>query len=326
MANLGYIQVTRDCNQRCLFCSNPPSGLEATLAELEHQVDDLVARGCDGIILTGGEPTLFAELPALVAHVASRGVLPRIITNGQRLAEGPLLDRLLEAGLAHVHVSLYSVRPGVQDRLTGNPGALDRILATLRRLGRAAQAAQGPRPLAVDLNVVISRANADHLHEVAAFVTERLPFVRHLVWNLLDPTTDRVTENPDTVPRLHELEVSLHRALVILDRGGCTFRVERVPLCYLPGWEHVSTETRKIVKEEPRFIHFLDSKNLVVQEGRSAWQRGKAAVCAACRLDPICAGLDSMDQHYDSAELAPVFVDPAIIVGRILDAPRRTRS
>lgn len=319
MANLGYIQVTRDCNQRCLFCSNPPSGLTATLDVLRAQVDDLVARGCDGIILTGGEPTLLAELPALVAHVASLGVPPRIITNGQRLAEGPLLDHLLDAGLAHVHVSLYSVREEIQDHLTGNPGALGNTLRTLDRLGR--RVARRPGRLAVDLNVVISHANADHLHEVAAFVVERLPFVHHLVWNCLDPSTDRVAEHPQMVPKLFEMEISLHRALGVLAAGGRSFRVERVPLCYLPGWEHVSTETRKIVKEEPRLIHFLDAKSLVLQQGRASWQRGKAPACASCRLDPICAGLDSMDRFYDSAELAPVFVDPSTIVEKILGGP-----
>lgn len=323
MANLGYIQVTRECNQRCLFCSNPPSGQAATLAELSAQVDDLVSRGCDGIILTGGEPTLFPDLPALVAHVASRGVPARIITNGQRLAEGPLLDALLGAGLAYVHVSLYAARAELQDRLTGNPGGFDRTLQALDRLGErvTAATAHGARPLAVDLNVVISRPNAGLLDEVAAFVMERLPFVRHVVWNNLDPSTDRVAEHPDTVPRLFELELSLHRALGLLERSGRSFRVERVPLCYLPGYEHVSTETRKIVKEEPRLIHFLDAKRLVCQQGRASWQRGKAAICASCRLDPLCAGLDSMDVHYASAELAPVFVDPAPIVRRILETP-----
>ncbi|MDY0000046.1 MAG: radical SAM protein [Polyangia bacterium] len=321
MANLGYIQVTRECNQRCLFCSNPPSGRLASLAQLKTQAEDLATRGCDGIILTGGEPTLFPELPALVSHVASLGLPPRIITNGQRLSDGQLLDELLEAGLAYVHLSLYSVRPELQDRLSGNPGGFDRAQKTLERLGERVTRTRSVGPLVVDLNVVISRPTAGLVHEVAAFVTERLPFVRHVVFNNLDPSTDRVAANPDLVPRLFELELGLHRALGLLEAKGRSFRVERVPLCYLPDYEHVSTETRKIVKEEHRLIHFLDDKRLVCQQGRASWERGKAEACASCRLDPICAGLDSMDRHYSSAELAPVFLDPAPIVKRILDAP-----
>ena len=71
MANLGYVQVTRACNQTCRFCSNPPSGLELDLDEARRRVDGLAAQRYDGVILTGGEPTLVPWLPALVAHAAA---------------------------------------------------------------------------------------------------------------------------------------------------------------------------------------------------------------------------------------------------------------
>jgi MoaA/NifB/PqqE/SkfB family radical SAM enzyme len=311
MANLGYIQITRECNQLCRFCSNPPSGQSATAERIRTQVDDLLARGCDGLILTGGEPTLFEELPALISYATRRGAPCRIITNGQLLAEGDLLEQLVDAGLRHLHVSLYSHRADVQDMLTRNPGSWDRIQRTLARLG------SHPAGLTVDLNVVINHYNADHLHRVAHFVVRQLPFVRHMVFNNLDPSMNRTAEFPDTIPKLWELEVSLLRALRALEAAGVTFRVERIPLCYMVEYAHVSTETRKIVKEEPRLIHFLDDKRLVCQHERAAWERGKAPQCGSCHLDPICAGLDSMDEHYSSKELYPVFADPAVIIRKI---------
>jgi len=311
MASLGYIQITRDCNQLCRFCSNPPSGRTASLAELQAQVDDLLDGGADGVILTGGEPTLSPNLCDLVAYTTARGAPCRIITNGQVLADGPLLDRLVEAGLRHLHVSLYSHSEPVQDMLTRNPGGWRRVVGALERLGAHSAG------LAVDLNVVINHYNADHLDAIARFVIRRFPFVRHLVFNFLDPSMNRTAEFPDTIPKLWEMEVPLHRALMLLEAAGLTFRVERVPLCYMVDYAHVSTETRKIVKEESRVIHFLDEKRRVSQHEPGAWLRGKGDACAHCRLDPICAGLDSMDVHYDSSDLYPVFVDPADIIRRI---------
>lgn len=311
MASLGYIQITRECNQLCRFCSNPPSGQVATLADLQSQVDDLLDGGADGVILTGGEPTLSPDLRDLLAYVTGRGAPCRIITNGQHLSEGPLLDELVDAGLRHLHVSMYSHRESVQDMLTRNPGGWSKVVRTLERLGAH------PAGLAVDLNVVINHYNADHLDGLARFVIRQFPYVRHLVFNHLDPSMNRTAEFPDTIPKLWELEVSLHRALRLLDEAGLTFRVERVPLCYMVEYAHVSTETRKIVKEESRVIHFLDDKRRVCQQDRAAWLRGKGDACTRCRLDPICAGLDSMDEHYDSSELYPVFVDPAVIIDRI---------
>ena len=42
MANLGYLQLTRSCYQQCRFCSNPPTGIELTEAEMVAMIDELV--------------------------------------------------------------------------------------------------------------------------------------------------------------------------------------------------------------------------------------------------------------------------------------------
>lgn len=308
MANLGYVQLTRACNQLCRFCSNPPSGLEIGLEDACRHVDDLRARGYDGVILTGGEPTLVPWLADVVRHAARSGLAPRIITNGQRLAEGPLLDELVAAGLGHAHASLYSADPAVHDALTRSPGSHERAVRAVLRMGE--------RGISVDVNCVIHRYNAGALDAFARFVTERLPPVRHLVFNNLDARMNRVAENPDTVPRLADLELSLARALRFLEGRGLTFRIERVPLCYMAEWAHCSTETRKLVKDEERIVHFLDAKGMVRQQ-RSAFVHGKADACRVCTLDPICAGLDGLGEAYDAAELYPVFLDPAAVAARV---------
>jgi MoaA/NifB/PqqE/SkfB family radical SAM enzyme len=309
MANLGYVQVTRTCNQTCRFCSNPPSGLEIDLGEACRRVDDLAARGYAGVIFTGGEPTLVPWLAAAVRHAAARGVAPRVITNGQRLADGALLGELVAGGLRHVHVSLYSHDPAVHDGLTRNPGSHARAVRTLERIG-------AEPALTADVNCVIHHYNAGALDALVGFVRDRFPRVRHLVFNNLDARMNRVAENPDTVPTLAELEVSLARALRLAERSGLTFRVERVPLCYMAEWAHCSTETRKLVKGEERAVHFLDAKGLVRQE-RSAFVHGKAEACRACRLDAICAGLDGLGELRDGSELFPVFLDPEAVAARV---------
>ena len=308
MANLGYLQLTRECNQRCRFCSNPPSGLETTAAEACGHVDDLVARRYDGVVLTGGEPTLVPWLPEVVRHAAARGLAVRLITNGQRLGEGGLLAELVAAGLRHVHVSLYSHDPAVHDALTCNPGSHGRAVAALGRLGAE------PRVTA-DVNCVINHYNAGSLDAFVRFVCDRFPRVRHVVFNNLDARMNRVAENPETVPTLPEMELSLARALRLAAERGRTFRVERVPLCYMAEWAHCSTETRKLVKDEERIVRFLDRKGLV-QQRRTDFVHQKAPVCAVCRLGAICAGLDGLGER-DGAALYPLFLDPEAVARRV---------
>lgn len=315
MANLGYIQVTRRCNQKCRFCSNPPIERDLGLEEGRRLIDELADQGYDGVIFTGGEPTLADHLGALVAHARRRGLPPRIVTNGQLLGSGEgLLERLVDAGLEHVHVSLYSHRPEVVAGLTGKPDSLEAALAALERIGRL----EGR--VTVDLNTVINRMNADHLDEHVESVTDRFPFIHHFVFNNLDPFMNRVADNPDTIPALWQFELSLFRALRLLERRGITFRVERVPLCYMTEHAHCSTETRKIVKSEERTTHFLDDKGRVRQE---EFLHDKATCCSACLLDPICAGLDGVGHGFDPDELYPVFVPPEQVIARILRLPIR---
>ena len=118
MANLGYLQLTRNCYQQCRFCSNPPTGVDLTEAQMRGLIDDLVDLGYDGVILTGGEPTLSPLLKPALRYATERGLYNRMITNGQLLADKDFFAEVVEAGLQHIHVSLHSYRPEVHDFIT----------------------------------------------------------------------------------------------------------------------------------------------------------------------------------------------------------------
>jgi len=311
VANIGYIQVVRHCNHFCGFCSNPTTAYHHTFETMTELVDDLVERGYFGVVLTGGEPTLHPELPRIARYARDAGLHVRMITNGWRLAEPDFARELGEAGLELVHVSIYSVRADVEERIRGVEGTLERAHAALANAGRYG--------IEANVNCVINRLNADHLDENVKVLVERHPHVRHFVWNNLDPSMGRAEVNQDQfTPRLADFELSLHRALRFLERGGRTFRVERVPLCYMTDFAWASTETRKIVKGEERVVHFLDAKQTVRQ---TDWEHVYTEACDACTLRPICGGLFDRGDAYDPAELAPVFVSLDAVAERIIGDP-----
>lgn len=308
MANIGYIQVVRHCNHFCGFCSNPTTPYEHTFESMQVLVDDFVERGYFGVILTGGEPTLHTELPRITRYARDRGLHVRLITNGTRLADREFAKQLADAGLMLAHVSIYSVRPEVEEQLRGVAGTLE----------KAFQALDNAHEFGIELNVncVINRLNADHLDENVRYLLRHHPQVRHFVWNNLDPSMGRAEVNQaQFTPRLRDFEVSLHRALTLLQRTGRTFRVEKVPLCYMTDFAWASTETRKIVKGEERIVHFLDQKQTVRQ---TDWEHIYAPSCEHCSLRTICGGLFDRGNGYDPAELSPVFVSRDAIVEQIL--------
>jgi MoaA/NifB/PqqE/SkfB family radical SAM enzyme len=324
MANIGYMQLVRHCNQYCRFCSNPETPYVLDLETAKREVDDFAARRYFGVILTGGEPSLSPIVPEITRYAIERGLHVRMITNGSKVADMAVARGFVEAGLRHYHVSIHSSREEIEDFLTGVKGSFALAMRALENLSALDEEARGrgETPVTVNINTVINSFNCDHLDETVRAFTTRFPFLRHFVWNNLDPSMGRAETNRDTAHRLRDFEASLHRAMRFLDGTGRTFRVERVPLCFMVEFAHASTETRKIIKGEERIVHFLDEKGTVHQ---TDFRHPKAEACKHCSLDDICGGLFELGDWYDTSELAPVFVSKERIIARVRSDEARDR-
>jgi GTP 3',8-cyclase len=118
------ISVTDRCNLRCQYCMPEEDYVWLPREEILHfeelsaLVDVFLGLGVDKVRLTGGEPLLRRDLPALVRLLAAKPGLRdlAITTNGVLLTDqaGPLH----EAGLHRVTVSLDTLRPERFERLT----------------------------------------------------------------------------------------------------------------------------------------------------------------------------------------------------------------
>lgn len=96
---------TVGCNLRCPFCYNaelvlpklgavlPRLSVTGVLARLEER-----AKLLDGVVVSGGEPTLHPDLPALLREVRALGFLVKLDTNGTHPA---VLRSLVDEGLVN---------------------------------------------------------------------------------------------------------------------------------------------------------------------------------------------------------------------------------
>ena len=311
MANIGYVQVVRHCNHFCGFCSNPTTPYVHTFDTMKVLVDDFVKRGYFGVILTGGEPSLHPELPEICRYATDQGLHVRMITNGWRMAEPGFAKEMADAGLSLVHVSVYSLRPEVEARLRGMPGTLEKAYAAIENAHKYG--------IEVNINCVINKLNADHLDKNILYWITRHPHIRHFIWNNLDPSMGRAEVNQaQFTPRLADFKRSLHRAMTLLHRTDRTFRVEKVPLCYMSAFAWASTETRKIVKGEERIVHFLDAKQTVRQ---TDWEHIYSQACGVCSVRQICGGLFDRGNAYDPAELKAISIPLENVVENIIFDP-----
>ncbi len=169
------ISVTERCNLRCGYCM-PEEGVPLhareeilSFEEIERLASLFVSLGIRRIRLTGGEPLVRKELPALARQLGAlkpRGLDELLLTtNGLRLE--PLLPALREAGLDGLNLSLDTLSPETFARITRREG-LDATLSALR----AAAASPG---LKVKVNAVAMRGvNDQELPALAAFIAGEL--------------------------------------------------------------------------------------------------------------------------------------------------------
>ncbi|MDP9420403.1 MAG: GTP 3',8-cyclase MoaA [Actinomycetota bacterium] len=178
------ISVTDRCNFRCTYCM-PEEGMAwvprhevLSFEEIERVARVCVERfGFDSIRVTGGEPTVRANLPVLVAKLAALGVDLSMTTNGSTLRA--LAGPLRAAGLGRVNISLDSLRRDRFAVLTRR----DHLAAVLDGIDAALDAGFSP----VKLNVVCMQGvNDDEVIDFATFGRERGVEVRFIELMPLD--------------------------------------------------------------------------------------------------------------------------------------------
>lgn len=155
----------------------------------------------------------------------------------------------------------------------------------------------------VQINTVINHYNQEHLDKTVIFLTKYFPPIKHFVWNNLDPEMMRKTDTAiSTLPNFDLFQPSLKRAMDYLSSTNRTFRAEKMPLCYIRGYEFASTETRKIVKNEERIIHFLDFREEIHE---TDFYHEKLAACSWCDLNTICSWIYEYNKYYNYVNVYP---------------------
>lgn len=291
MANIGYIQVNRYCNNQCHFCSNPSNWNNITYERWIELIDDFKKRNYHWVIFTWGEPTLSPDLAKWIEYSRTQWLWNRIISNWMKCSNYDYMKSLADSGLELVHFSVYSCHAKIHDFLTDTPGSWEKLMKSITNALKL-----GVR---VQINTVINHYNQNHLDQTVKFLTKHFPQIKHFVWNNLDPLMMRQTDTAlSTLPDFDVAGQNIVKALDYLEKSWRTFRVERLPLCFMRWFEWASTETRKIVKDEERIVYFLDFREMVHQEWNS-FIHDKSEECKKCDLNSICGGVYEQEKYYD---------------------------
>ncbi|HEU5174907.1 MAG TPA: TIGR04053 family radical SAM/SPASM domain-containing protein [Gemmatimonadaceae bacterium] len=199
-------ETTQACDLACVHCRasatpNRDAG-ELQTTEAMRLIDEVRAFGEDGgvpplFVLTGGDPLKRPDILPIVEYAARSGVRVAMTPSGTPLMTPEVLERLRDAGLARLAVSLDGASREVHDAFRRVPGSFDwtmRMLRAARDLG-----------LPTQINTTITRRTIGDLEAMSRIVAD----VGAVLWSvfLVVPTGRAQLEDlpdPEAIERAFE--------------------------------------------------------------------------------------------------------------------------
>jgi MoaA/NifB/PqqE/SkfB family radical SAM enzyme len=286
---LGY-----DCNLKCSYCTITDAMRLRSIPTdvVVREIDAAARRGWKQVAFTGGEPTIFPDLPKLVRYAKKRGFDDiKIASNGLRYAHAPFLDHLVEAGVSVFHVSMHAFDDGAYERTVSRSET-----AALRRQA-IEHLVQRRLPLVADL--ILKNDTYRTLRPwIESLVAHGVRQFR--LW--LVSLTDQNAGNVEQLPRISDLLPELTGAFDDARAGGYEVLSLHVPRCFLPGYEdhvlHPGQDGVRVVTPDEIF-------DLVASRLTGGVKPEKS--CGVCRYRNECPGLrEDYVAEFGTSELRPV--------------------
>ena len=223
------IDPIRNCsiNPPCKFCyhlhtQNSWSSYTWPWEKTKQCIDDGIARGNTHCQVTGGEPTIYPHIHALIEYALSRGVKTSIITNG--IVSQQKAESLIASGLDSFLVSRHGLK-ATHDYITNRIGNYDRQVEFLNFIRDKIE---------LRFNCVISKFNQKEIiliaEEMAAFKPKRVSWIfmnPHEAWAQDAESTGQVIADLDIASPL------LNQAIAYLESAGIIASVRYFPFCRL---------------------------------------------------------------------------------------------
>jgi len=128
MASYG---ITSKCNLNCKHCyaqaTEEASPDELSTEEARNLINELADWGVKFLVLDGGEPLCRPDFLEIASHASSKGLTTGIGSNGT-LIDRAMAEKIKQAGVQAVAISIDSVKGEVHDAFRGKKGAFHQAM------------------------------------------------------------------------------------------------------------------------------------------------------------------------------------------------------
>ncbi len=158
---LVFWELTTGCNLSCIHCRASATELmspdDLPTSECLRIVDDMAQYAPFILVLSGGEPLWRRDVFDIASRAHQRGIRVALATNGT-LVDEAMAERIKEAGIVRVSISLDGTDRATHDSFRGHIGAFDSAIRGIRCLQEVG--------ISTQINTTVSRHNAHQLPEM----------------------------------------------------------------------------------------------------------------------------------------------------------------
>jgi len=165
LPRLVFWEVTKGCNLRCVHCRATATELaspsDLPTAQALNIIDQIAAFANPILVLSGGEPLYRPDIFQLARYATDKGLRVALATNGT-LVTKDVAQKIVDAGVKRVSISLDGSNAETHDSFRGIPGAFDAAIYGFRNLKELG--------MPVQINMTIAKHNAAELPAVLDMV------------------------------------------------------------------------------------------------------------------------------------------------------------
>jgi radical SAM protein with 4Fe4S-binding SPASM domain len=132
-----WLPITYRCNNRCEWCyAKNEVSKSKDLSDKNESLflDFLSDLDVKKIVLIGGEPTLYKNIPRLIKESYKRNIVVGMVSNGRKLADYDFCKELGDSGIYSTTISIEGSNEKLHDKITGIKGSFNQSISGLENL------------------------------------------------------------------------------------------------------------------------------------------------------------------------------------------------
>ena len=259
--------TTGACNSNCIMCPyTEHDRLQAEAESIQHltRFVELMDPYADYLCITGGEPTLLKEdflslLQAVKNHF--KDTLVHILTNGRTFCYRDFYAdyQKVRPYKTLLGIPLHASFDSLHDKISQSSGSFSQTTHGLDILHRYGEH--------IEIRIVTSALNKENLSDLARFIAERYPNVRHVCFMGLEMMGNSMVNRNTVWCSYSSLMPYIQEAAKILLRSAIPVQLYNYPLC-LVGKKYLPLYRRSI----------------------SSWKVVYLPECESCKCKEDCGG------------------------------------